>query len=258
MDIDGLLFSTPNSAELSAAVGDPKFIRDIAPDDNMHKGDNDTYYWVGLTGMDCINAVTKLANKTTLRSILDLPCGFGRVTRFIKSAYPDSHLTACDIDRDGVDFCARVFGATPVYSSETIEEVQMPGRFDLIWVGSLFTHLDHEGWLKLIKYLSNLLEKDGLLIFTVAGQFVYNLALTGKYPGVKPEEYDGIRSDFESSGFSHSKYKPLTVKEENYGRTFVSREWVSARIRDLGNLREIAYISRGYGRRQDVFACQKL
>ena len=51
--------------------------------------------------------------------MLDFACGHGRVMRTLKAAFPDALLTACDIDRDGVDFCARTFGAAPVYFQRT-------------------------------------------------------------------------------------------------------------------------------------------
>ena len=34
----------------------------------------------------------------------------------------------------------------PVHSRADVEQLELPGRFDLIWVGSLFTHLDPDRW----------------------------------------------------------------------------------------------------------------
>jgi hypothetical protein len=57
----------------------------------------------------------------------------------LRAAFPEAHLTVCDLDRDKVDFCAAQFNATPVYSQEDIRSVSLDQTFDLIWCGSLFT-----------------------------------------------------------------------------------------------------------------------
>ena len=73
-------------------------------------------------------------------------CGHGRVMRVLRAAFPAATLIACDIDRDGVDFCAQTFGAVPVYSDVDPANVRIEQQVDLIWVGSLFTHVDPASW----------------------------------------------------------------------------------------------------------------
>ena len=41
----------------------------------------------------------------------------------LRAAYPDTPLTVCDLDPDGVDFCATHFGAGPVYSREDVRDI---------------------------------------------------------------------------------------------------------------------------------------
>ena len=86
------------------------------------------------------------AQKETATNILDLPSGYGRVMRFLKAEFPEAALTACDVIREGVDFCARTFGARAIYGKEDPSELELDERFDLIWCGSLLTHVDEENW----------------------------------------------------------------------------------------------------------------
>lgn len=64
--------------------------------------------------------------------ILDLPSGAGRVLRALRAGFPDASIVACDLMRDGVDFCAREFGAIPVYAAADVGSGTGPDRFDLI------------------------------------------------------------------------------------------------------------------------------
>ena len=41
--------------------------------------------------------------------------------------------------------------------------------FDLIWCGSLFTHLDRDRWPAFLEFFSEHLAPDGLLVFTTHG-----------------------------------------------------------------------------------------
>ena len=115
----------------------------ISSNDEMFQNNLDHYFSVGRSALENILAAMRLAGCTTFHSILDLPCGHGRVLRHIRARFPDAALTACDINRDGVDFCAHTFSATPdIFHDRTFEAVNLKSRFDLIWCGSLLTHFD--------------------------------------------------------------------------------------------------------------------
>ena len=101
--------------------------------------------------------------------MLDMPCGHGRVTRALRAAFPAAELVACDIDTDGVSFCRDRFGAVPVASCPDPMAVELPGTFDLIWVGSLFTHLPSASWHPFLQLFARSLVRGGVLCFTAAG-----------------------------------------------------------------------------------------
>jgi SAM-dependent methyltransferase len=73
-------------------------------------------------------------------TILDLGCGHGRCLRFLRRRWPDARLVAADVDAAAVRFCATTFDTEGVVLPTDRPEVP-PGPFDLVWVGSRFTHL---------------------------------------------------------------------------------------------------------------------
>ncbi len=104
-------------------------IQEISPKDpqynpNRHRN----YFSAGQSALRCIKLAMLTAGKEDLKNILDLPCGYGRVLRTLKAAFPKARLTACDVDQDAVDFCARVLNATPVYSKPQPEQIEINDR----------------------------------------------------------------------------------------------------------------------------------
>jgi hypothetical protein len=101
----------------------------ISPNDHMWITGPQWYLEIGTSALDCINSALATAHNTPT-SILDLPCGHGRVCRMLRASFPDAHLTVCDLDHDAVDFCAAQFNATPVYSDEDIRRVSLDQCFE--------------------------------------------------------------------------------------------------------------------------------
>src|SRR5262249_46249666 len=116
--------------------------RTVAPDDEMYLYGPDWYFAVGLSGLRCVLQALSACHLSSVSSILDLPCGHGRVARYFRAAFPTAELTFCDLNRSGVDFCVNQFSGRGIYSQVDLRRVALGGPFDVIWVGSLFTHLD--------------------------------------------------------------------------------------------------------------------
>jgi SAM-dependent methyltransferase len=87
----------------------PNLITELSPKDTMFDGRADHYLRVGLSALEAIEA--GMFGAPEPQTILDLPCGFGRVTRMLRARYPEAAITVCDLDRPGVDFSAATFGA---------------------------------------------------------------------------------------------------------------------------------------------------
>src|SRR5581483_10052394 len=76
----------------------PGVIRRISPRDEMYAGDADHYFGVGRSALRCVRLAMLAAGKQRVCRILDLPSGHGRVLRYLKAAFPEARLTACDLD----------------------------------------------------------------------------------------------------------------------------------------------------------------
>jgi SAM-dependent methyltransferase len=227
----------------------------IAPDDGMvlrdHPPDHALGHYLesGRTALRCVRAALAAAGTADVRRILDLPCGHGRVLRVLKAAFPDAALTACDIDRAGVDFCARQFGAEPVYSVEDPGKIPVRGPFDLIWCGSLLTHLDAPLWPGFLSLFRSLLSPDGVCVFTCHGVGAVEYVRSGMstYGLADPRK---LLQWYERYGFGFLPYRP----GGRYGVSMSSASWVLAQLRKLPDTRLVLFTEKGWHNHQDAVA----
>jgi SAM-dependent methyltransferase len=109
------------------------------------------------------------------RHILDLPCGYGRVLRYLQLFWPNAEIVAGELTPGAVEFCHNVFGAVPLQSKDPLWEVELGGPYDLIWCGSLLTHFDEEYWHATLRHFGGALNRPGLLVFTTHGRPPYEV-----------------------------------------------------------------------------------
>jgi SAM-dependent methyltransferase len=243
------LLSDPSLSETQRALLGKVSSR-IYYNDGMYHGDGVHYLKVGLSAITCINEALEASSLKTVRTILDLPCGGGRVLRFLAQRFPEAEITACELERGPVEFCARTFGAQPAYSSLDLDEVSFEKKFDLIWCGSLVTHLTEVGITALLRLFHRHLETGGLMIFTTHGDFVARRLPTRDFDyGLAPEQIDVIGLDYPTTGYGFADYPG----EKDYGVSLTSPEWIRARVQELGGLREVYFRERGWDNHQDVF-----
>ena len=227
-------------------------IKSISPDDAMFLGDFAHYFNVGFSALRCIRIALTLANKQTCATILDLPCGHGRVLRILKAAFPGARLTACDLQKSAVDFCAAAFEATPAYGNEDPAGTKIQGRFDLIWCGSLFTHLDQNRWGSFLTFFEGLLSAGGVLVFTTHGRGCVRHMQEGTLNyGIEGSR--DLLDNYHRSGFGFANYP----NDMNYGISASSPSWVLSQLERLPKLRILTYIERGWDDHQDVVAAQQ-
>jgi SAM-dependent methyltransferase len=172
------------------------------------------------------------------------------VLRALKAAFPHARLTACDLDRDAVDFCARTFGAAPVYSHEDPAQIRIDDRFDLIWCCSLLTHVDAPRWPGFLDLFTSLLTPGGVLVFTTHGRSVAADWRAGKHDGLTADLAQGLLEDYDRSGFGYRDYPGWT----EYGLSCSRPSWVCERVERTAGLALLGYTERGWSR-QDTVAC---
>ncbi len=222
----------------------------IHHDDGMYKGDGAHYYKVGLDAVRRIEEALARAGLGDVRKILDLPCGYGRVLRLLVRRFPDAEITACELERGAVEFCARQFGAKPAHSSADLDTLSLGERFDLIWCGSLATHLSERPLLALLRFFRRHLAPGGLLLFTTHGDFVARRLPTRDFDyGLADEQTDALVARYPGEGFAYADYPD----RESYGISLASPAWVRARVAELGGLREVYFRERGWDEHQDVY-----
>jgi SAM-dependent methyltransferase len=236
-------------------------LRRISPRDTMFRWhERDHYFSVGRSARECIAASMRAADKADAARILDFGCGYGRVLRVIAEEFRGARITASDVDREAVDFCARTFGASGVYASTDPREIRFEDEFDLIWVGSVFTHIDETAWERLLAVLAAALADDGLLILTTEGPATADTLREGELDfGLEPDAVQTILRDFAQSGFGYGDYPRRDRHDQpstgRYGVTVVHPDRVRTLVQAAG-LHVAHYIPTGWDDHQDVFACR--
>ena len=230
--------------DLTVAPDDGMLLRDLPPEHALTH-----YLESGRTALRCVRAALAAAGKVDVRRVLDLPCGHGRILRVLKAAFPAAALTACDVDRPGVDFCAKQFGAEPVYSVENPADIPLRGPFDLIWVGSLMTHFDAPRWPAFLGRFRSLLSPDGVCVFTTHGLGAVEFIRAGRsnYGVSDPTK---LLRWYARHGFAYLPYQHGGA----YGVSMSTVGWVADRIHALPDTRLVMVTEKGWHNHQDVVA----
>jgi SAM-dependent methyltransferase len=224
----------------------------ISTSDTMFEGNPDEYFLVGLSGLRAIEAAVAGCPGLKVGNILDLPCGCGRVGRFLAARFPEARITACDLQTEGVDFCADALGMTPVYSAVDLDKLKFAQKFDLIWCGSLLTHLDVEPMMKLLRVFAANLSDNGVAVFTTHGDFVAEKLAAGEDCGVGAEEAGRVLELYRSQGHGFAPYLGAP-KDEQYGFAATSPDWMRSQCAQIGEWNEAFFQPRGWNNHQDVF-----
>ena len=235
---------------LNAAVDET-----LSPTDTM----KDQWYMpVGRSAAAVVYSACVTGWVNDIKSVLDLPCGHGRVLRHLVKLFPDASFDACDLDRDGVEFCASQFGANPIHSKEELSEVDFEKTYDLIWVGSLFTHTTQERTRRWLRHLAQFLAPNGIVVATFHGR--YSAEKGGEFGYIEPSRWEGIRAEYESSGYGYSDYPPKAGHDYMNGSYGVSLSGPDVIVRDvvqIPGVRIFSYTERGWAGHQDVLVFGK-
>jgi len=235
--------------------------QEISPNDSMFEGSREHYFSVGQSALQCVKLALLAAGKDQPRTILDFGCGWGRVLRALRAAFPGAQLAACDLLREATDFCANAFGAEPIPSTEDASQIRITQKFDLIWCGTLLTNVNANGFWALLRLFDSLLEPDGVLVFTTHGPFVATRISTGAFTyGLNPSVIPDLVKEYEATGFGYQDY-PEEVRVglgvKSYGISISAPAWVCRQIERLPNLHLLAYTERAWDNHQDSVACMR-
>jgi SAM-dependent methyltransferase len=247
---------TARQRELLDRVSDRIHFRD-----GMYSGDGESYFRAGLSAVECLDEALARHAPPEIRRFLDLPCGYGRELRFFVLRFPGAAFTACDIQPGAVDFCAREFGARPAHSRISFAELSFAEHFDLVWCGSLVTHLDAGATFELLRLFARHLAPGGVAVFTTYGDYVaQRMRDEGATYDLPAPSAAAIADSYARTGHGYHDYPrgqgyfDFHPEGRGYGVSVTSPAWVREQARRAGYLEEVYFKERGWWNHQDVFA----
>lgn len=229
--------------------------RTISPRDTMIvPGREEQYFEIGHRALELIEFAAKLCAKPHFPNILDFGCGYARVLRWLRPQHHYAEITACELDPAAVEFCAKHWGAHPVQASTKVSEIKFDRQFDLIWCGSVLTHLDEKSWLDTLNFLIDSTQECGVIILTLQGRF-FASALANKQPYIADDvDKNALLAEFKERGFAYQNY--FDRHDHDYGISLCSPQWVMAQVEKRTDVIIRSYIEESWGM-QDVLVLYK-
>jgi SAM-dependent methyltransferase len=178
------------------------------------------------------------------RRALDFGCGCGRLLIEAARRWPGVAWYGCDVDERAVRWCADHLPLT-VVANQPFPPLPFPERsFDLIWCGSVFTHLDESRQDAWLAELVGRLAPGGYLLASVHGPYAWE--------GLPPWVVRRIRTKgfvFARTGVDEGVH-PGWYQTAWHGRDYIDRHW--SRFAPV-----VGYVPRGFGDHQDVVVVRK-
>jgi SAM-dependent methyltransferase len=208
------------------------------------------YFEVGLSACRCIEkAIAAAKMGIPLESVLDFPCGYGRVLRFLVLKYPAASFTAGDIDANAVQFCHKTFKSLPAISNKNINRLDLKRKFSLIWCGSLLTHIAEADALALLLFFKRHLATNGLCVFTtISYQSIEWMQQSNIKYGISKAGCEKIVKEFWEKGYGYAAYPD----NPDLGISAVTPAYV-LKLAAAAGLREIFLEEKGWANHLDVY-----
>jgi len=233
---------------------------EISPRDLMYQGNKHHYFSVGFSALD--NMLLALSSATraeqSVGSILDFPSGYGRVLRFIRAYFPQASITASELETEATDFLRERFTAEILDTHKDFREIRAELKFDLIWCGSLITHLDMTSTMNLLDFFYRALADGGVLVFSSLGRYSSKLLRdadrASELYGMKDAQRQTLMTQFEEYGYGYQDYQGV----QGYGISIIRPSWFMHFFERNERFRVVLYRERGWDNHHDIVACVKL
>jgi trans-aconitate methyltransferase len=215
----------------------------------------DDYNLVGVSALRSIQAAFLSTTIESIGRVMDYGCGHGRVARQLRAFLPNAEMFFADIDKGGTQFCAEQFRGTAVPAYEDLEKLALPSGMDLIWVGSVFTHLDHKRIVLLFDALIAALNPKGILVATFRGRHMYRTMKADTRPA-EVEKWKPLLAQFEATGIAYQSYGIPAYGD--WGLSLTSVESVIALAHKHADVRLVGYSETGWSGVHDVAAWARI
>lgn len=231
--------------------------REIYENDDMldpNNRDLNHYFYVGESAISVIVSALIAAGKSDVGAVLDLPCGFGRVTRHLKAFFPDADVYASDLYPEKVEYCQGQLGARGIRSTEDLKDLQLPVKFDLIWCGSLLTHFDEPLFANALGFFADALSEGGVAIVTLHGRYSIHMQHEQRHAYLPDDRFALAEEGFRRRGFGYADYhSPETFHlQESYGVSISAPSFVTGIVERIRDVRIVGYQERQWDEHQDV------
>lgn len=234
-------------AAIEEAYAKAEISQTVSSRDHMYNTGPDWYFSVGADGMRAVFRALATSAMAEPKRILDLPCGHGRVARHLRAAFPRAEITFADIDTDGADFCAAEFRGQALHSQADLTRVDLGAPYDLIWIGSLFTHVDASRAAVWTRHLCQSLARHGVLIATLHGN--WSREVQSRYGAMIGDgEWQRILAGCDATGWGYAPY----AETPDYGVSLCQASAVMAMASRIEGVRVLSYTERGWAGNHDV------
>jgi ubiquinone/menaquinone biosynthesis C-methylase UbiE len=168
--------------------------------------------------------------------ILDVGCGWGRITRTFARDVAADNIFGCDIDHEAISVC-RFLGVPGQFAvTKPGEPLPYPdGYFSVITASSVFTHLPESVTLPLLAEFSRVAQKDCLFVFTVEDQ---NFLDYFNIPGIEKngerwrllsqhkDKVPELRKKFANGDYIYLKTNEESIRSSDvYGDALIPKGW---------------------------------
>jgi SAM-dependent methyltransferase len=183
---------------------------------------------------------------TSFNNILDFGCGCGRVTRTLHyHIREDQRLFGTDIDPEAIEWCRTNYAHIATFDCNP----HMPptqydtGAFDLVYSGSVFTHLPEEMQWAWLEELRRITRPGAFLALTFHGVH-YHGRLEGE-----------MKAEFKRTGFFYGKFGRTSGLPDFYETAWHSHDYIR---NQWSRFFDIVHIEpRGLEGMQDIALCRR-
>jgi SAM-dependent methyltransferase len=177
---------------------------------------------------------------------LDFGCGCGRLILALENRWPDLRITGCDVDQQAIGWCRQHLNHSRFVVNHGLPPSPFEDdSFDLIWCGSVFTHLDENRQDRWLAEIFRILKPDGILLASVHGPHCWESRLPSwTIARLKRKGMVFARTGAEAG--IHPAWYQLAWHTEDY----VRKHWAPV-------LEIRGYRPRGFNNHQDLVVAQK-
>jgi 2-polyprenyl-3-methyl-5-hydroxy-6-metoxy-1,4-benzoquinol methylase len=220
-------------------------------DDLMYWDNAWHYLSAGASALNVIKGTQSIAAIADFARILDFGSGAGRVSRWLRAAYPAATLTVAEVRAGDLQFCAESFGAETWNPGTDFDAMQAPGVYDLIWVGSVITHLSETNTTTMLRRLTEWLAVGGVAIASFHGRSAYSWRTTANY--ITADALPEIERSYEARGYGYNDYPG----QSDLGISFCSASWMTSAVERMPGCRLVTLGEAAWDQHHDVVAIQR-